>query len=106
MHYPLYEQLLEKVNKRKEKNIDIKCICITINNISNNLSNSEAIEHYQEIAALILHHDLISNNGIMLSSVPYEGKTMIGGKGLLYVITNFPPQLQQIIAQYVEEYSK
>lgn len=103
--YPLYDSLVAKVEARKEKGINIKQICTTIINLSQTLPVEEAKKHYDEIAALILHHEIKSNGGIILSPVPYEAKVMIDNKGLLYVMMNLPPVLQQILAQYIEESS-
>lgn len=100
--YPLYDKLLQMVEMQKDKSIDIKRLCISINNIASTQSPEDAYEHYKEIAALILHHELVSNNGILLSTVPYDGKVMVGGKGIIYSIMNLPPLLQRIIAQYIE----
>jgi len=101
--YPLYDELLKRVHARAEKTIDIKRICTTINNISLTHSQEDASEHYREIGALILHHELLSNNGVLLSPVPYDGRLMAGGKGVLNYIMNLSPILQQIIAQYIED---
>jgi len=101
--YPLYDKLRANVESRVEKTIDIKRVCTSINGIAQTLSPEETNEHYREIAALILHHELITNGGVLLSSTPYDGKVMAGGKGILYYVKNLPPILQQIIAQYVEE---
>lgn len=103
--YPLYEYLLQEVNKRKDTGIDIKRICTTINNISQKLLPPQAKEHHEEIHALILHHDFITNGGL-LSPIPYDGKLMVGGKGILHCLSNMPPILQQIIAQYLEIYAQ
>jgi hypothetical protein len=100
--YPLYDQLIRKVNDRNEKSIDIKRLCITINNIVQTQSSEDSSEHYREISALILHHELLANNGVLLSPIPYEGKVMTGGKGVLYNITFLPPILQQILVEYIE----
>ena len=104
--YPLYDELAARAEARKEKSINIKQICTTITNISQTLPPEEAKKHYDEIAALILHHEIISNGGILLSPIPYDGKVMIGGKGILHNMMNLPPNLQQIIAQYIEESSQ
>lgn len=101
--YPLYDELHRRVEARTEKGIDIKRICTTISNIATTHTPEETAEHYREIAALILHHELIANNGVLLSAVPYEGRVMVGGKGVLHNIMNLPPLLQQILAQYVED---
>lgn len=104
--YPLYDELFLKANDRKEKHINVMQICTTINNISQTLTPEEAKKHLVEIAGLILHHEITTNGGILLSLVPYDGKVMIGGKGILHNMMNFPPILQQIIAQYIEESSQ
>jgi len=100
--YPLYDELSKRVAARTEKSIDLKRICTTINNIAQTHTPEEAAEHYREIGALILHHDMITN-GSLLSPVAYDGKLMVSGRGVLYNIMNLPPQLQQIIAQYIED---
>ena len=101
--YPLYDTLLERAMSDEEE-YDIKSICATINNIATTLNAVEASEHYSEIAALILHHYLLSNKNVMLSSVPHNGKLMVGGKGVLYFIKNLPSSLQKIIGQYIQNY--
>lgn len=98
--YPLYDDLVKQVASNQDKNIDIKRICNAINMLSQ--TSEDALELYREIAALIIHHDIINNNGILLDQVPYGGKVMVGGKGLLMTIMNLPPSLQQIIAQFIE----
>jgi hypothetical protein len=100
--HPLYDRLLEQVQSRPLKTIDITRVCTTINNIAQTLPPNEAAAHYKEIGGLILHHQLLANNGVMVSLIPFDGKVMAGGKGVLHYIMNLPPTLQQIIAQYVE----
>ena len=102
VQYPLYDKLARQVAAREEKTIDIKRICITINNIAQTHTPEEIAEHYNEIGALILHHDLLTNNGVLLSLVPYGGRTLLGWRGIIHEIMNCPPNLQQIIAQYLE----
>jgi hypothetical protein len=102
--FPLYDYLLNKVNTRVEKSIDIKNVCLTINDFSNTLSSEESILHYNNITALMYHHELLTR-GMLLTAAPFDGRIMVGGKGILYTISNLPPLLQQIIAQYVDEYS-
>ena len=101
--YPLYDELVKKVEARTEKGIDVKRICATINGISQSMKPEDANKHYTEIAALILHHEILSNGGVLLSAIPYDGKVMAGGKGILHCPMNLPPLLQQIIAQYIED---
>ncbi|MEO6066738.1 MAG: hypothetical protein ABIQ41_02010 [Gemmatimonadales bacterium] len=101
--YPLYDELVRRVEFRTEKEIDIKRVCMTINSIATTHTPEQTNEHYREIGALILHHELLTKNGVLLSSVAHEGRVMVGGKGVLYNIMNLPPLLQQIIAQYIED---
>ena len=103
--YPLYNQLAIQSEARKEKVLDIKRVCTTINNIAQTSSPEDMAAHYREIGALVLHHEILSNNGVLLSNRPYGAKVMVGGKGLLFNIMNLPPNLQQIIAQYIEDHS-
>lgn len=109
--YPLYDELAREVESRGEKGIDIKKVCSTINSICQNMSEADVREHYKEITALIIHYDIIKNGGVLLSQVPFEGKTMPGSKGsedakgLLYNTGTLPHGLIQIIAQYIEKYS-
>ena len=103
--YPLYDYLAQRVAARTEKTINVKQICATITNISQTSSPEEARKHYEELGALILHHEFIHNGGVLLSPVPFEGKIMVGGKGILHYMMNLPPSLQQILAQYIEENS-
>ncbi len=35
--------------------------------------------------------------------IPYGGKTFDTGKGLIYILSNLPVPLQNIIAQYITE---
>ena len=105
MDYPLYEELLRQVIEKKDNSIDVSMVCSTINSLAyqdNNISN----DHYNEIAALILHHELIINSGILLSTISNDGKLLPGNKGILYNFLKLPPLLKQIIAQYIEFYSK
>lgn len=98
--YPLYDLLKNEISKRAEKSVDINKVCATINNISRIMTPEQTNEHYREIQALIIHHYLLTRG--ILNHIPYEGKVMIGGKGVLNYIANMPPELQQIIAHYIE----
>lgn len=99
--YPLYEELLLKVEARKDKTVDITRVCHTINNIERIVDDKEiAAAHYKEIMWLIDHHLITTGSE---SPLPYDAKPMVGGKGILNYINNMPPLLQQIIAQYIEE---
>lgn len=103
--FPLYDTLLGQVKSNSDKTLDIKCICMTINNIAQTLPTEEANFHYSHIGALIVHHDLLTNDGLLLSPIPYYGKLMIGDRGIVYTMINLPILLQQIIGKYLEYYS-
>lgn len=102
--YPVYEELAQKIKEAAQ--IDIERVRATINGIGDKLPPEQAKEHYQEIAALILHHDMLMNNGVLLSNTPFEGKVMAGGKGIMYNFINLPATLQQIIALYIDSVSE
>lgn len=102
--YPLYDQLVSNLSLREEKSIDLKKICATIKKISETSTPDETNEHYREIAALILHHEMITHGSI--SEVPFGGKLMPGSMGTLNYMLNLPPLLQQILAQYLLESSQ
>ncbi len=67
----------------------------------------------ETIYVLIVHHYMISDSDkgtdLELKSVkltnkrsaPYNGKILNSGKGIIYTIDQLPPDLQQIIANYV-----
>lgn len=100
-NYPLYDILVERVNNRENKVIDIGTVCATINNIESTLTKEQAESHYKEIYGLIVHHELKSNGHLSNGSLPYNSSTMISGKGILFDITKLPALLQQIIAEYI-----
>jgi hypothetical protein len=104
--YPLYDELVRLVEERQDHAcIDIKRVCQTCNNIAL-LEYDDMMNHYSEIEAIILHYDLINNNGVLLSKTPFEGRVLtMDGRGIINNITNMPPKLQQIIAQYIEYFS-
>ncbi len=97
--YPLYDSLLLSV-KEEPKNIDINAVCGTINSLTK-LPKDDMMGHYEIIQSIIMHYTLV-NNGSLPNIIPYSGKLMTGGKGPLYMMTNLPPLLQQIIAAYLE----
>ena len=108
--YPLYDYLAHKADLHKDRVIDLTSLCATINQMSYDPDCPDYMEHYREIAALIIHHDLINNKGITLSPTPYEGRTLGTGKGslgagrgIVHSLANFPPKLQHILLHYVED---
>lgn len=110
---PIYSTLLNKVNTSPlEENLDWKRICSAINKLSD--ERQDLAIHLEIIYALILHHDRLEQqtrplNRQKMNVIPYSGKTFdVGkpsdiGRGVMYVVSNLPPQLQQIIAQYIRE---
>lgn len=103
MHYPLYDELVRQVNAKEDKTFNANEICLTLNAIARMETESQKC-HYEEIAALILHHELVENNGILLLSIPYDGKQM-PNDNILHNFIKFPPLLRYIIVQYIEYYS-
>ena len=99
--YPLYDELLKRVRESEDKTLDVRKICTSIKSIGQTNTPDQVAEHYREIGALIIHHVVITTGG--LPSIPFEGKVMIGGKGLLFQVTNLPTLLQQIIWKYLED---
>jgi hypothetical protein len=100
--YPLYDRLLALAEKEKGKPVDVNFICNNINALERAPNNAAgAADHYYEIAALILHHESLTNKGLLLL-VPYEGRTANGGRGIIYNIAALPPVLQHIIAIYLK----
>ncbi len=97
--YELYNHLYQRAIKRNNQSIDITNLCNTIKDISRNQSLDDMNLHYREIAAIILHHYIASQE----TDLPmYNVNVMTGKKGLLYNMTNFPEILQRILAEYVE----
>lgn len=101
MEYPLYDELTNMAGCTDDK-FDINVLCTTINNISTSMSQTEYMKHYREITALIIHHNYLTTGQI---TIPFEGKTMIGGKGLLFYMMKLPTNLQKIIYAYTKTYS-
>lgn len=102
--YPLYEELLTIVKQKENKTFNANEICMTLNAISRMDSDSQKA-HYEEIAGLILHHELVNNNGILLLSIPYDGKQMPNNNNILHNFIKFPLLLKYIIVEYIEYYS-
>ena len=103
LQYPLYDELLRRVNEKEDKTFNAHEICMTLNAIAR-MSPEHQKLHYEEIAALILHHELVDNNGIRLLYIPYEGKQM-PNDNILHNSTKFPLLLKYIIVEYINYYS-
>jgi hypothetical protein len=106
MAFPLYDTLLAKVKSEPNLSVDLLGTCATINAIPTNMPPEEASQHLEIIAAFILHHEMVNNRGVLLRPTPYGGRTLEGGKGIIYSATNLPPLLQQIISCYISTYSR
>ncbi|HSW76541.1 MAG TPA: hypothetical protein VLG50_05825 [Candidatus Saccharimonadales bacterium] len=104
MQYPLYDKLLADARHKDEKNIDMVTLCQILNNISL-LDMEQAKDHYEEIFAIIIHHEKINHGGIMLSLIPNDGKLLPGGKSILYIFIKLPKMLKLILLAYVEHYT-
>lgn len=102
--FPLYDRLIEKVKSKKDVVLDVDKVCSTIANIPRTMDKSESDKHLYNIGALIFHHE-IYNNGMLLSTTPFDIKILPGGKGMVVKIQNLPRVLQLIIAEYIREYS-
>jgi hypothetical protein len=104
MSYPLYDFLLQKV-KEETKQIDIDELCMTLNGLGHTDNQQD---HYDEIYALMIHHECINNNGILLT-IPFEGKLMPGNKqskNILYNNSKLPVLLRQILYEYILYYKQ
>ena len=101
--YPLYDKLLADVKAKDIKNIDMFKLCHTIKNLDL-LNQPDAQDHYEEIQALMVHHDMLHNGKMLLAEVPNDGKLLPGGKCILYTLIKIPTIFQQILVQYIELY--
>lgn len=104
--YPLYDMLRERAQQRVDAGIDVKRVCLTISFMSENMKQPGVAEHYEEIAALMIHHELLTTNTLPLSGAPTGAQVLRGGKGLLVRCANMSPQLIAILTQYIEHYSQ
>ena|SRR4029079_4242961 len=106
MEYELYNLLLAKAKERGEKNIDIDKLCSTINAIAL-LDDKSSKEHYDELQVLLLHHESLKNNKVLLTKTPYGGVEQQGGRGVKYIFRQLnDPQLQQLLNEYIIYYSE
>jgi len=95
-----YNKLLNQVNERSEPVIDIGVISSTINNMYKYIPKQDCQEYMNMIGSLVIHHNHLEN-GTLISN-PFNATIMTKGIGILHVMTNFKPILQQIIGQYIE----
>jgi hypothetical protein len=91
---PLYDELLEKVKMRPVQ-IEILVLCKTLRELYK--------EHAEFVFILIVHHEsFVATSTAKIKTMPYNGKKVDGGKGIVYMIKYLPPLLHQIINAYFE----
>ena len=96
--FSLYDELLKRISSEPVQ-YDWKKNSAVINNIP---------DHNLEIIyALILHHYYLANKSADLktkapNNLPYGGRAINGGKGIIYVVSNLPQSLQAVIAEYIK----
>jgi hypothetical protein len=101
--YPLYDQLATRVDRNPAEPIDVTKLDTTINSLAQMLPNDYK-EHYAEIQALILHHEVISH-GTILTPLPYGQRPIAGTRGIIVTTSKLPERLQRILAAYIAHYT-
>jgi hypothetical protein len=99
--FPLYDYLVKEA-VRSPSSSELKHYCLTITSLADMLPREQCELHYKTIEALILHHELLKYNGVLISNVPYEGKLSCKKGGIIYSVSSLPIDLQRILAKYVE----
>jgi len=91
IEFPLYNKLKENLITE----YDPKSICTKINSLDD--------ENIKIVQALILTYYISHSGNIDKNKfkLPYNGKSIAGGKGCYYTFSNLPIELQHIIATYV-----
>ena len=107
----IYDQLLIKASDLDHKTISEKWprVCGIINKLP--------VDHIKIIFLLIIHHG-INENSRNISSMkstlsgrsrqiylPYSGRVLDSGKGVIYKMSSLPEDLQKIIYRYIETVS-
>lgn len=93
--FDLYDTIAKSVEEQPPQKRDIRKLCSTISSFPK--------EHRIVTQLLIIHHEQLNSSGSKTwRANPYKGKTFEGGKGIIYNYNFFPPDLQDIIARYVE----
>lgn len=100
---PLYDILIEKIDKKEFVEININKWTIILTQISN-LPNAN--EHYRNILLLIIHHYVLNEEVDKIKTIPYNPK-VIKSKGvthcnLSFPVDHLPTQLIRIIAAYFQ----
>lgn len=99
--YPFYDELELKVNQNRNRTIEVRSISAIINEIDRKLPQDQANMIYEEIAALIYHHELKNKNGISWGSPFYSAITLHKGRGMVQKITDLPIRLQSIVYEFI-----
>jgi hypothetical protein len=92
--FPIYDKLVEQIQKNPPQSINALKIANTIN-------NELPDEHIEILAALILHYEIRELGSVRFRMIPYGGTILGKNGGVLFSMTKFPPPLQQIVAAYI-----
>jgi len=93
--FDLYDSIVQSVHDDPPRKRDMRKLCSIINSIPK--------EHRILIQLLIIHHEQLNGSSSKTwRANPYKGRTFEGGKGVIYNMNFFPPDLQDIIAKYIE----
>jgi hypothetical protein len=96
--FPLYD-ILSKEVEQKELCYNIIDICKTINRLLTEIEESEALEHYSNISALILHHYYLENKSFPKDNI--YGAKISNESPMIFTFRKLPEKLQKIIVAYL-----
>jgi hypothetical protein len=89
--FPLYDELVSKMDGTE----------ISLNKNHCNTITRLAQEHLNIIYLIILHHHHVTNNN-NINEIPYGGKTISNGKGVIFKkLSQIPVDAQKIIYKYL-----
>jgi len=93
--FDLYDKIVISTEEQPPRKRDMRKLCSIISSFPK--------EHRIIMQLLILHHEQLNGSGSKTwRANPFKGRTFEGGKGVIYNFNFFPPDLQDIIARYVE----
>lgn len=102
---PIYDRLVKRLEDEKYRQYDLVEESRKISTVLRKMDPKDAETLAGIIYALILHHDNISHKGSSFRKIPFDGK--VGSRdtnlSIHYVMTNLPPELQQIIILFINE---
>ena len=86
--FDLYDSIVRSVEDSPPRKRDVRKLCSIINSVPK--------EHRVVIQIVIIHHEQLNGSGSGQSwrANPYKGRTFEGGKGVIYNMNFFPPDLQ------------